>query len=339
MREMLWKEYVAQGLGAAGTFIAVVVLSNVGYKCWERWRSSVVAVQEPQSSPPTSGALLRDSLFRTVTHSNPRRCALAPLQMVRNVDAPEAIIFHGLNPLLSPDAVPRRGVARLIREAMATGAACILLIEGDATALQDATSRIERCGAHAIQRDVRVFHGATAPGPEPQALLQAMLSVSITPAGFGGSSGFGSSARETPRAPLPKHCVVLVRGRGRRAGGVAARKAGMRVVCVEEAEDAPLGPEDHVDDVADAVVSTLGEEGDWEVVTVDDISTPGSFWLNPPYPRDEFGNKVDWMQVMVSLTRSSEAVGGDASPEGDGLGPDGLTDAERAILADIAKPK
>ena len=68
---------------------------------------------------------------------------------------------------------------------------------------------------------------------------------------------------------------------GSRARCSAARTAGMRVIYVE---NVGVGPCD-ADDLVDGVVSTLGDENDWSIVTIDDISTPGSFWLNPPYPR------------------------------------------------------
>ena len=42
-----------------------------------------------------------------------------------------------------------------------------------------------------------------------------------------------------------------------------------------------------VEALADAVCSTVGGAE----FTVDDLTTPGTFWLNPPLPRDVHGNK------------------------------------------------
>jgi hypothetical protein len=42
-----------------------------------------------------------------------------------------------------------------------------------------------------------------------------------------------------------------------------------------------------VDALADAVCTTVGGAE----FMVDDLTTPGTFWLNPPLPRDMHGNK------------------------------------------------
>jgi hypothetical protein len=36
-----------------------------------------------------------------------------------------------------------------------------------------------------------------------------------------------------------------------------------------------------------------------DIRSLDDIATPGSFWLNPPHARDDQGNKVDPIEVML----------------------------------------
>ena len=50
-----------------------------------------------------------------------------------------------------------------------------------------------------------------------------------------------------------------------------------------------------------------GNDGDtadldyyWESITMDDIATPGSFWLNPPLPKDDDGYRVDVMSIIQS---------------------------------------
>lgn len=36
----------------------------------------------------------------------------------------------------------------------------------------------------------------------------------------------------------------------------------------------------------------------WESINMDDIAMPGSFWLNPPHPKDDEGNGVDVLSVI-----------------------------------------
>ena len=38
----------------------------------------------------------------------------------------------------------------------------------------------------------------------------------------------------------------------------------------------------------------------WESINMDDIAMPGSFWLNPPHPKDDEGNGVDVLSVIQS---------------------------------------
>ena len=86
-------------------------------------------------------------------------------------------------------------------------------------------------------------------------------------------------------------------------------------------------------DLADAVVDG------WNGLYMDDIATPGSFWLNPPHPRDDQGNKVDPEQVMAELEKAS---GGESEKGVDthlqstqGTSDDLSDDSLAAILADI----
>lgn len=129
----------------------------------------------------------------------------------------------------------------------------------------------------------------------------------------------------------PHRCVVIAHDA---AGVNAARCAGMRVVCVPsqvrrrtvvsslcmcgcvcclrwgEDEGCPLdGPAvcgmwgeaqyvatSTVEALADAVCTTVGGSE----FTVDDLTTPGTFWLNPPLPRDVHGNK--YVQGVAPMT-------------------------------------
>ena len=44
----------------------------------------------------------------------------------------------------------------------------------------------------------------------------------------------------------------------------------------------------------DAVINTYGNDNprDIQPISLDAISTPGDYWLNPPCPRDDMGNAV-----------------------------------------------
>ena len=67
----------------------------------------------------------------------------------------------------------------------------------------------------------------------------------------------------------------------------------MRVLCLSD------------NSIADGVMN-FGDYDDtstvprnfWESITVDDIATPGSFWLNPPQPKDDEGNGVDVLSII-----------------------------------------
>lgn len=45
----------------------------------------------------------------------------------------------------------------------------------------------------------------------------------------------------------------------------------------------------------------------WESITMDDITTPGSFWLNPPLPKDDEGNRVDVNAIIRSYETAEES--------------------------------
>lgn len=146
--------------------------------------------------------------------------------------------------------------------------------------------------------------------PCPAALYDALHTIVIEPKGFGGSSGFGVKKWEATRVPLPQHCVVFVcstsdkcesdlldrsdgSGSISRDRCIAARYCGMRVIYIEDDDNACTA-----EDVADGIVKTLGTEHDWEMVTLDDISTPGGFWLNMMQPKDENGFSVQTETVI-----------------------------------------
>jgi len=45
---------------------------------------------------------------------------------------------------------------------------------------------------------------------------------------------------------------------------------------------------------------------DYYQLYLEDIATPGSYWLNPPYPRDDEGNKVDVYDIMYKDDDNNE---------------------------------
>ena len=79
------------------------------------------------------------------------------------------------------------------------------------------------------------------------------------------------------------------------------------------------------DPLADAVVDHQVD------FTVDDIATPGSFWLNPPHPRDDKGNRVDPYAVANAGDDGTDdgTVGGSFVANADD------NDELRWILADL----
>ena len=157
--------------------------------------------------------------------------------------------------------------------------------------------------------------------PSPATLMDAIHTIWIEPRGFGGSSGFGVKYADAIRNPLPQHCVVFVSkstddysnssnnnnnndndhtscvtssGSISRDRCLASRQAGMRVMYMEGEKLGSCTAED----ISDGIVESLGTENDWSMVTMDDISTPGSFWLNMAQPKDENGDRVNSFDVV-----------------------------------------
>lgn len=280
--------------------------------------------------------------------------------MLRNFDLPESLIFYGVDAAIdrtSTPPTPRRGVVRLIEECHEVGTAAILLSESLTT--EETRAKLNEAGlgryASSNEGGAPLLHirsalesyslppsivdthnlydmGALGRSPSPAVLLDSIHTLLIEPRGFGGSSGFGTKAADPTRPPLPKHCVVIVSGTSptSRDRCDAARMAGMRVVYVE---DGGLGTCD-AEELVDAVVETLGGDEDWEVITLDGISTPGDFWLNPPPgPRDAGGNKVD-VDTMVRMwanERTTSEAGGNL---GDGRELKGDTGAPVMAVED-----
>lgn len=204
--------------------------------------------------------------------------------MVRNIDLVEALIFYGRESILvqddsSPTFLP--GVQSLLEECDRDDTAVIAILEGIDN---DDNKSIRELFAK--QSSIHTFP-MTSPAPNPKDLWTAIHTIPpIQPKGFGGSSGFGTKAADPERAPLPKHCVVLSSNENQCR---AARYCGMRVLCLT---DTPL---------ADAVIVH-----DWSTIYMDDIATPGSFWLNPPHPRDDESYRVDVEMVIQAYEQQQQ---------------------------------
>ncbi|GAX22521.1 hypothetical protein FisN_14Hh143 [Fistulifera solaris] len=229
--------------------------------------------------------------------------------MVRNIDLPEALILYG-SPIIWNDARSswRSGLHELVEQCRADDAAVIMLVEDDSTT-QDSIQQILTFPSG----DLQVVLTETQLPPNPTDLLRALEALTIQPKAFGGSSGFARRQHLEPeRHPLPQRSVVLTHTLDQTR---AARAAGMRVVRLL------LDSHDN-DTLADVVV---GEVVDF---SIDDIATPGSFWLNPPHPRDDLGNRVDPYEIAFQRL---DCVDDELPPNGGELNDDEL----QRILADI----
>ena len=215
--------------------------------------------------------------------------------------------------------------------------------------------------------DQSYLYGLHNHAPSPGFLLDAIETTAMIPKGFGGSSGFGVKQEGVEcRPPLPKHCVALVSGPDirptesddadvdveavassvdgaviqsstvSRARCTAAKLAGMRVLYLEPDG---MGTSD-AEDLADAIVTGLGADDDWEVVTLDDIATPGSYWLNPPVGKDEAGNRVNLVALCDAFQQARsgqvETAVSTCSSAFDDKSDDSMSEDEMAkILADL----
>lgn len=245
----------------------------------------------------------------TPQHSRRQKSSLG---MVRNIDLAEAIIFYGESTLLShnddgsPSLQLLDGIKNLIEECERDDTAIVAILSSESTTNTDIIS---------ILPDTIYLRTETQSPPNPRDLWEAIHSFEIVPKGFGGSSGFGRRAGDPERPPMPRHCVVFCHTADQCR---AARYCGMRCLC--------LGYDD--DGLADAVVDDFS----WDSIYMDDIATPGAYWLNPPHPKDDFGNAVDPEAVMNAYENQEETdMMARQQEEGDELSEDQLA----AILADI----
>jgi hypothetical protein len=192
---------------------------------------------------------------------------------VRNIDLPECLVFYGSESLRDDES---GGLASLLQECKDMQTAVLLIDTGN-----DASSSSNNKNVADYQSFITQSYLYQVPPPNPHDLIHAIDTLTIQPRPFGGSAGFGSKLPDPSRAPMPSRCVVLATTLDQTR---AARAAGMRVICWTD------------NALADAVVDVVD-------FGLDDIATPGSFWLNPPHPRDDDGNKVDpeqWNLITTS---------------------------------------
>lgn len=233
-----------------------------------------------------------------------RRChnrgmQITRVRMVRNIDMVEVLIFYGTNSMFYPPDHNKNdndndnnnnhnrkmsflpGVENLIDECKRDETAVLAILDNKNDVMISAESN---------SNDVVIFKAKTSLPPNPRDVWDAIHSIVVQPNGFGGSSGFGSKAPDPVRSPLPCHCVVLCDTIDQCR---AARYAGMRVLCLSDNSIA-----DGVMNFGDYDDTTTVPRNFWESITIDDIATPGSFWLNPPQPKDDEGNGVDVLSII-----------------------------------------
>jgi hypothetical protein len=232
---------------------------------------------------------------------------------VRNIDLPEVVIVYGTT-VLQYDP---KGFRVLFDDCHSVETIVVGLFSEE-------TKRDERDGLHAADPLETTYvdfpsygmqFSMTVTPPDPGDLLRILESLQIQPRGFGGSSGFGMRPAEPPRNPLASRTVVWTSDIDQTR---AARMAGMRVMTIHP----------HKDDLADAYVPDLDR------LCVEDIATPGSFWLNPPHPRDDLGNRVDPYRFTTKMQSTTKNQSSDDSSTTMGMNeidPDEFA----AILADI----
>mmetsp|Transcript_2073 Transcript_2073/g.4535 ORF Transcript_2073/g.4535 Transcript_2073/m.4535 type:complete len:393 (+) Transcript_2073:82-1260(+) len=342
------------------------------------------------------------------------------LQMVRNIDLPEAIVFYGIESMMEHSSsgdddasslMLRPGVVRLINECLDVGTAAILLSEepdasetsarqlflGACDSSLDATASFYLLEGHENQvlhfrtlnshfvcpptidydeessddqtdeEDESIeFYNLQSNGrsPSPAFLLDSLRSVIIDPRGFGGSSGFGRGQWVEPRrSPMTARTVVFIAGDRVSKNGndvaegeerstvkdrcAASRAAGCRVIYLENLtsdENLPVSIEDDTDamSLCDAVIDSFGNDNAREIqpVSLDAISTPGDYWLNPPNPRDDVGNgvAVDEIVEYFRTEREMEDALSDSScivADNDVADEEISEDEMAAILADL----
>jgi hypothetical protein len=262
----------------------------------------------PRRSGTGASRLLRNFLL---LHRSRKNLIPQPMQMmIRNIDLPEAVVLYGTKIVLpsfatnksDEDAIQqfcdvdtqilqvRKGLEKFIGECHDIKAVVVVLLDSrnddmvsvSAERNNDQIIFLEKVLAKELFKRCHVHVQTVAP-PNPTDLIAIANNISVQPRPYGGSATIGYSRAADPERLLdPKHCVVFTSAIDQTR---IARALGMRVVSFNSN-----------DDLADAVLMNYDDIDNRHVsmhISVDDIATPGSFWLNPPHPRDDFGNRVN----------------------------------------------
>lgn len=195
---------------------------------------------------------------------------------------------------------------------------------------------------------------ASGRSPSPAFLLDALRSIHIDPRGFGGSSGFARGQWIDPRrSPMTARTVVFIAGDRVSTSNQdstlprvkcrcdAARASGCRVIYLENLEGGGIQDDTQTLSLCDAVIDTYGNDNprDLQPISLDAISTPGDYWLNPPNQRDEFGNAVsiDELVEWYRSERESDKAPSDTDHiKADEIAQEEISEDELAkILADL----
>lgn len=240
--------------------------------------------------------------------------------MVRNIDLPECLIFYGKG--LLTELIKQKdddGLISLLQECKETNTGVIAIIDSSDDNEKDQES-ITKLALSNSKTATIIQRYATQPAPNPRDLYEAIQSIIIQPRPFGGSAGFGSKLPDPERCPMPARTVVLCQTLDETR---AARFCGMRVLCFTD------------NDLADAVMNDYCID-----FYLDDIATPGSYWLNPPHPRYDDGNKVPDIESLIRQLEQQQDVQDDDSNKSDfsnNISNNDLGDSDiDRILADLA---
>ena len=205
--------------------------------------------------------------------------------MVRNIDLPECLLFYGVSESFFAHYDTDGSLTSLLQECADVDTAVVVIPQ---TQEVDTDKLSNTLASFPVPI---TLIPPTHPAPNPHDLYYALEGMEIQPRPFGGSAGFGAKQyADPPRNPLPARTVVVCHSRDQ---SLAARYNGMRVVAVPQ-EPAPEHDDSDMtnNELADALVDHID-------FYLDDIATPGSFWLNPPPgTRDEEGNQIDVLEMM-----------------------------------------
>ena len=252
--------------------------------------------------------------------------------MLRNIDSCEALIFT-VEALFTADGELRSGCRALMDDAAQQGTllSCIGKPPAYAALTDIRFFDVPSTSSSSQARDQVDDNNDALLGPilaHFHAFSTAREAVTLTPEGFGGSDGFGQrpTSDTMARPPEPQWCVAFVTCRDACEG---AQRAGMRAVGLPPEDGEAVV--DELEGVADACLDDLSE-----LVGLDDLATPGSYWLNPCMPRDAEGFAVDprtgRRYESSSSSSSSSGRSADASE-----GPDGSSSSEDAAADAILR--